>query len=383
MESKSKQNKKLLFVHDHKFIKNNDEVYSPGGLSNEVLSRYTKYFDEIIVLGRIVHKNDISERYSKITNSKITVVDGKKTSYQSLKSLIINCDGLIIRLPSLLGLNSATIAILFKKKFIVELVGNAWDAYWLHSFKGKLVAGPINLFTKLIVFYSEYVIFVTKRYLQSTYHTKAITTNISNVHLEGMDSNVLENRLAKIASFKSSQKIIIGSIGSIDMKYKGYQYVIKALKTLNEKGLDNIEYHLVGSGNGYHLKRLIKKLNLQDKVKIIGPLPHEEIYSWLDSIDIYIQPSLTEGLPRALIEAMSRACPCIASSAGGNPELINRNYIFKKKSINELTNLIRKLMSKEMLIEESKRNYDEAKNYDKEHLEKKREVFIMSYLDEI
>jgi len=43
----------------------------------------------------------------------------------------------------------------------------------------------------------------------------------------------------------------------------------------------------------------------------------------LDDVDIYIQPSRQEGLPRALIEAMSRGCPAVGSTAGGIPELLS------------------------------------------------------------
>ncbi len=41
-------------------------------------------------------------------------------------------------------------------------------------------------------------------------------------------------------------------------------------------------------------------MGLENQIKLLGPLSHDEIFEWLDSIDIYIQPSLLEGLPRAL-----------------------------------------------------------------------------------
>jgi glycosyltransferase involved in cell wall biosynthesis len=375
-----KDKKILVFVHDHKFIMLNDGIYSPGGLSNEVLSRYTKYFDKLLVIARIVVKKETSQRYSKITNEKIDIIDGRELSRNSFKAIIQGADGLIIRLPSVLGLRSAFYALRNKKKYIVELVGSAWDAYWFHSLKGKLVAGPITVLTKIIVYFSNHIIFVTTQYLQKKYYTKGLTVGISNVYLERLEQIVLEQRIEKIRRRTENQKLILASIGSLDMKYKGHQYVIKAIKDLQSKSFSNIEYHLVGGGEGRYLRKLANELNLGHVVKFIGSLPHDEIFSWLDSIDVYIQPSLTEGLPRALIEAMSRGCPCLASTAGGNTELINNEYIFKKGCVEAITEHIIKLSKKENMLEQSNVNFSKSKLYEKEYLEKKREKFIHDYL---
>lgn len=59
-------------------------------------------------------------------------------------------------------------------------------------------------------------------------------------------------------------------------------------------------------------------------------MPHDKIFEWLDTIDIYIQPSYQEGLCRSVVEAMSRACPVICSDACGERELANEKFIFKR-----------------------------------------------------
>ena len=54
-----------------------------------------------------------------------------------------------------------------------------------------------------------------------------------------------------------------------------------------------------------------------------GVLPSgQPVLNWLDDIDIYVQPSFQEGLPRALVEAMSGGRPAFASTTGGIPELL-------------------------------------------------------------
>lgn len=70
-----------------------------------------------------------------------------------------------------------------------------------------------------------------------------------------------------------------------------------------------------------------------DRVVFKGQMKHQQVLEWIDSLDIYIQPSMQEGLPRALIEAMSRACPAIGSSTGGIPELLPSDAILKEGTL--------------------------------------------------
>src|SRR5690606_35280766 len=102
-----------------------------------------------------------------------------------------------------------------------------------------------------------------------------------------------------------------------------------------------------------------------------------EIFNFLDHIDIYIHPSLTEGLPRAVIEAMSRACPVLVSNAGGLPELVNLEFVHKAGDFTVLYQSIKSLGSnKEKLMQSAKQNYLKSKIYDNKFLEQKRSNFI-------
>ena len=83
----------------------------------------------------------------------------------------------------------------------------------------------------------------------------------------------------------------------------------------------------------------------------------------LESIDIYIQPSKQEGLPRALIEAMSMGVPALGSTAGGTPELLEEVFIFNKGDPAEIADRILKLNVKEVLLEQAKRNYYYVEKY--------------------
>ena len=93
-------------------------------------------------------------------------------------------------------------------------------------------------------------------------------------------------------------------------------------------------------------------------------------------MDIYIQPSLTEGLPRALIEAMSRGLPCLASRAGGIPELLPEHCTFEEFSQEIFSNMLLEILeSEELRAQLGNKNFVQSLNYNFETLELKRRSF--------
>ena len=87
---------------------------------------------------------------------------------------------------------------------------------------------------------------------------------------------------------KEKKKIILGTAAFLDVKWKGHIYVIKALAELKKQGIENIEYQMIGSGTGKKIVKLANKLGVSEQVVILGAKKHEEVFNWLDEIDIYI-----------------------------------------------------------------------------------------------
>ena len=195
--------------------------------------------------------------------------------------------------------------------------------------------------------------------------------------LKEFDDNVLMNRLNKINTMKNNNKIVLGTIAAVDVRYKGQQYVIRALGKLKKQGITNYEYQLVGGGDQTYLKSVAEKYNVTEQVKFLGTIPHDKVFEWLDTIDIYVQPSSTEGLPRALIEAMSRGLPAFGSNVGGIPELLDSKFIFSKgrKKVDEICNILQSF-DQDTMREQARRNYEEAKKYDSEIIEERRRKFL-------
>jgi glycosyltransferase involved in cell wall biosynthesis len=112
-------------------------------------------------------------------------------------------------------------------------------------------------------------------------------------------------------------------VGSLAQLYKAPDVLIDAVATCIGQGLD-IRLRIVGDGKHRpELEARATTLGVQDRVAFRGHLATaEHVRQELDWADVFVLPSKTEGLPRAMIEAMARGLPCIGSTVGGIPELL-------------------------------------------------------------
>ncbi len=384
------------FFHDHILKKTeNNKIYSNGGLSYKVMSEYIKFFDEIILSTRI-EKIRESETLNK------SIVDGFKIevnpikeyrnykdmffNYRNIKSSInkkiMSVDVAIIRLPSIIGSIAINCVKEQKKSYIIEVVACPWDSLWNYgNIKGKLSAPIMYLKTKKYIKNSDYVHYVSEKFLQKRYPTKGLSIGCSDVVITDIKEEILNKRIEKINK-KIDNKYIFGIVGSLNVAYKGHEVSIKALSLLKDK--IDFELHFLGAGNKEKWIKLAKKYNVEKNIVFDGTLPSgEAVFNWLDNLDIHLMMSKTEGLPRILVEAMSRASISIGSDIGGIPELIDGNCIVEKNDYKGLANKIEEIINnKKLQIEIAKTNFNNSKRFEKDILDKKRNEFYEKFLKE-
>ncbi|WP_373893845.1 glycosyltransferase [Virgibacillus sp. CBA3643] len=378
---------KIAFVHSHYFIKDpqTNEVYSPGKFSYNTWSRFLEFCDELVVISRMRYLSDTDnkELLSRVSGERITFIGLSNINGISLmlnnylkvqkeiREVAKTCDGIVARMPS----NYSIIAIQTAKKlsvpYAVEMVGDPWDSLWNYgSLKGKMIAPVTSLQNKFFLKNSPFVIYVTKEYLQKKYPSKGITAYASNVELESVGLNELEKGIGG----EKKDFHTIGLIGSLSAKYKGIDTALKALKELRK--YDDYKLEVVGDGDQSYWEELARTIGVHENVLFKGVLKRGDLFNWLSTIDIYIQPSKTEGLPRALIEAMSVGCPAVASNVGGIPELLDDNYLHRPSDFIELAKKIKSIVNdKQILKSSSKSNIATAKEYKREVVEQKRSDF--------
>jgi glycosyltransferase involved in cell wall biosynthesis len=118
---------------------------------------------------------------------------------------------------------------------------------------------------------------------------------------------------------KNKKKVSIVSIGSLRWQ-KNHAMLIKGISLSKYK--DEIELNLVGVGAEIDsLKDLAKRTNVD--INFTGTLNQDDVIKILDTSDLFILPSIVEGAPKALIEAMARGIYCITTPVGDCQSILN------------------------------------------------------------
>lgn len=146
------------------------------------------------------------------------------------------------------------------------------------------------------------------------------------------------------------EKIVL-NIGALTTR-KGQRYFIEACSKLNHP---DWRFIILGEGEiRKSLENLIEELNVDDQVQLMGAV--KDVDEWLLKSSIFVFPSLLEGLPNALIEAMSSGLACVSFDCETGPrDLImdNQNgFLIPSGNIQLLTERIEELMNNEELRNE-------------------------------
>ncbi len=140
-------------------------------------------------------------------------------------------------------------------------------------------------------------------------------------------------------------KNIVLFVGAL-RKIKGVDYLIEATKNFVNA---NTDLYMVGRDDGLRkiLEKRVHELKIADHVKFIGPVNHDNIPLWISASDILVLPSLSEGRPNVVLEALSCEIPVVATDVGGIPELMvdgETGYLVPAKNPAELSIKIKKLL---------------------------------------
>lgn len=317
----------------------------------------------------------------KINSIKTMVSDIAKQNAIIAEEQVRQADFCIVHLPSGNGYQVIGYCKKYAKPYLTVVCGCPWDALWNHGWKGKLMARKAYKALLRVQSSAPYSIYVTNEFLQKRYPTDGKSIGCSNVNISTGIEGVMDKRMENIKKRNSSGRILkIGTAAAVDVPYKGQEYVIRALSKLKKKGI-YYEYHLIGKGDDSRLRSIAKKVGVEEQVYFHGAIPHEKVLDFLDEMDLYVQPSKQEGLPRSLIEAMSRGLLCLGSKTAGIPELLDPKFVFSKGNVNEIKNIL-KGINTSILSEQGYRNFEKAKEYDRDLLNKRRTSFIEHFMKE-
>ena len=184
--------------------------------------------------------------------------------------------------------------------------------------------------------------------------TVLIHNGIEVYKLDFMSREEARRTLRLNATTISAAGRIIGTIANF-YPTKGLEYLIEAFYLLNTKYLI-LDTVLLIIGDGElrpELEKMIREKGLGKKVFLLGQIP--DAYRFLPAFDVFVLPSVKEGFPWVLIEAMSAKLPVIATDVGAVPEIINdhkNGLLVKPKDPAGLADKIKEVLENDRLKNE-------------------------------
>ncbi|WP_242130243.1 glycosyltransferase [Sphingobium sp. Sx8-8] len=366
---------RALFAVDHIFgISRNLEVFTIGGkFPYSAWQSYLDVFSRLTVISRARPLDDTTHQLSsegprvdfKLLEARrgIARLRGMGETRAAVYGAVAKADVVIARLPSETALLACAAARHYGKPYLVEVVACPWDALWFHGSKVARAYAPLfALRNRYVIKRAPAARYVTRTFLQGRYPTSGAQFVASNVELPTVQLNGPFNGFSDIVQ--------IGTIGALHSRLKGIDVAMRALQRLKRTDPDlRFRYRVVGEGDATPFLRNRDALGLEQEVSFEGTLPPgEPIARWLDGLDLYLQPSYQEGLPRAVIEALSRGRIVIGSTAGGTPELLKPDRLHKPGDDEALSRIILEVLGtpKSQLAEEAQANVKIGQGFTKE-----------------
>ena len=148
---------------------------------------------------------------------------------------------------------------------------------------------------------------------------------------------------------------------------KGTRYLLDAINIVHEE-LPEVKLILVGDGEEReHLENLTDNLELRECVEFVGRVQHERVLDYMDQAEVFVLPSLSEGFPVTILEAMASGLPVVATRVGGIPDIIEdsiNGYLVDTMDQEQIAEaLLRLLQNEELRKGISDKNRETAEKY--------------------
>lgn len=359
---------KITMIMDGNFNRFEGEVYSPHMSYDKFAKRFSDEFDEVSIVARSFPKD--TKIGQVVTGKKVSFIDlgdsrgiydylnmfWKRVSV--LTSIIKKSDVVLIRMPGNISTLAVLLCIFLRKPYHIEVVADPVQYFSGNVSKSKFrkIFQRVHVLAmKVALSRSKSVRYVTSHYLQELYPAKkgVASFGFSDVHLQ-------EEYHGNYRAGKGDIKLL--SVAMMHDNSKGHRDMIDLLKLLNDNG-GKFSLTLIGDGAlKSEFKEYSSNLGVSQSIEFAGLKNASEIREYMSDNHIFLLSSYQEGMPRALLEALSFGMPVVSSDVGGVYEVLAKNYLFPCGNILQAKNLIHNLIS-EGLEDVSKRNLVISKQF--------------------
>jgi len=159
----------------------------------------------------------------------------------------------------------------------------------------------------------------------------------------------------KIIESKIGNYILVGTVTNL-YKNKGIKYLISAISKIGN--IDKLHFIIIGEGpEREDIENLIKKYKLEDCISLTGEI--KDAYKYLKIFDLFVLPSVKEGQPWAILEAIAAEVPIVATNIAGIPEMIKNEksgLLVEPADSDSLATAIEKMLTHPSLAHEMTQN---------------------------
>jgi glycosyltransferase involved in cell wall biosynthesis len=392
----------LVTSEAHFSVADGGMICGDGPVKYPIWADFLEVFDRVTVLARVGTSKRAWPMEARADGSGVTFhalpdYNGPweyLRTFPKLKAVVrqavLQCDAYLLRAPGLVSRTTWVEINRLRRPYALEVVGDPWDALGAGTvqdvFRPVFRQAAVRDLKKMSIG-AVAVHYVTQTILQERYPPgkTSYAVGFSDALMDAAlaTSQTMEDRYRRIEERAGQdgnrgRTLHVGFIGSLSQMYKGPDVLLRAAALCRNRGLD-IRIELAGDGRYMEaLKQMALRLGISDRVTFLGQLPPgKPVRDFLDGSDLFILPSRAEGLPRALLEAMARGCPCIASNVGGIPELLNLADIVPA---GDADGLARKILNvagaPERMKQMAQRNFEKAKQFSPEVLRKSQREFL-------
>jgi glycosyltransferase involved in cell wall biosynthesis len=245
---------------------------------------------------------------------------------------------------------------LLKKPYVVY--GRGTEVYLPWLFK--------KLISRLVLKNAEAAMALTqdmKREMQKSWN-RDIWVIPNGIDLERFDNLPRDEMRVKLRA-KAGERLIL-FVGRFRPE-KGVKYLVEAMAIVRQN-YRSARLLLVGEGpEEDSLRQLARQLDSGDYLEFVGQIQNEEVPQYMAAADIFVLPSLAEGFPVTVLEAMASGLPIVATRAGGLPEIIedgHNGFLVEPKNLEQIADrLLQLLGNDELRARFSANNRGKAKGY--------------------
>ena len=281
------------------YYKNN----APGGMA-AVIQYYEKYFEKLHYISSWKDACKITKLYYYIKAYTICLINLIFNPKIRVIHIHTAADNSFWRKTKFIKL-----AKHFNKKVIIHVHASRFKDFYNESTQKEKIKKYLNMTDKIIV-------------LSNSWRDWFINIGIDSTKIIVLNNIVTYPKIQQIKEDANKIKMLfLGEIG----KRKGVFDILTAIARNSNYYKDKIIFKIGGNKNEEQLQSFIQSNNLQSFVKFEGWIAGEKKEKLLNWADIFILPSYNEGLPIAILEAMSYHTAIISSPVGGIPEIITHN----------------------------------------------------------